>query len=220
MPWERDSSQYQTCSSMEQIRQWIYWFDLYEKNTLPLHFSGYLMNITKNYCVPSFPKYQGLRAAKNHVSTRSTKSQKTHPMSFLRTNMEMRLCLGYGLSQKTQKSKRRFCSTRPKSENIISKWQTNTIVWFFARRSFRNIFCRFLRFRCILGYFGYFQTLLAHLFDCGVRRLPRPLSWILLHVSLGPGIGPTSSLDSKHKTIEINNIISSHLQPVPDISIA
>ena len=144
MPWERDSSQYQTCSSMEQMRQWIYWFDLYEKNTLPLHFSGYLMNITKNYCVPSFPKYQGLRAAKNHVSTRSTKSQKTHPMSFLRTNMEMRLCLGYGLSQKTQKSKRRFCSTRPKSENIISKWQTNTIVWFFARRSFRNIFCRFL----------------------------------------------------------------------------
>ena len=79
-------------------------------------------------------------------------------------------------------------------------WQTKTIFWIFARGSFRNIFCRFLG----LQYLGYFQTLLAHLFDCGVRRLPRALSWILLHVSLGLGIGPSSSLDSKFKTTEIN----------------
>ena len=37
-------------------------------------------------------------------------------------------------------------SALPAKSRKISyqNWQTNTIVWFFARRSFRNIFCRFL----------------------------------------------------------------------------
>ena len=81
-------------------------------------------------------------------------------------------------------------------------WLTSLILELGGSRGF-------FRFWGIFGYLGYFQTLLAHLFDCGIWRLPRALSWILLHVSLGPGgIGSSSSLDSKFKTNTFGSLIN------------
>ena len=76
-------------------------------------------------------------------------------MSFLRTTLEMRPSLGYGLSQRTQKLKKRFCSTRPKSENIMSKLTKQNYFLNFCSRIFLGTFSAiFLG----LEYLGYFQT--------------------------------------------------------------
>ena len=49
----------------------------------------------------------------------------------------------------------------------------------------------------------YFLTLFAHLFNRWVWRLPWALSWLLIHVYLGPGLGWTGEMDSKVNKIKV-----------------